>query len=258
MESLKDILWPIVVVGGLGAFIDFLIGRTGQDKAKNFMLKWWVRFDDIHWNNFGREEGLFAGQLIERWFGQSIWSFRRIASGFVILSFLLFVGYLTFLIPSEPVSCFFCIAGPSLLFPRLIASFTGFCMSVSFTKFVAVRMAYACGTGEVKNFVIFLAILIFNYLMLIFWLPMTEITKNMIGEIWFVLTQPEFKTTTDRLHMLLGFFEETVNLAKDLLFATVYDELYPKILTTIFSTHSQIDVFALFTLSSFPSVFRFL
>ena len=52
METLKDILWPIVVVGGLGAFIDFLIGRTGQQKAKDFLLKWWVRFDDVRWKNF--------------------------------------------------------------------------------------------------------------------------------------------------------------------------------------------------------------
>jgi hypothetical protein len=31
MERLKDILWPIVLVGGLGAFTDFLIGKTDQE-----------------------------------------------------------------------------------------------------------------------------------------------------------------------------------------------------------------------------------
>jgi len=65
METLKDFLWPIVLIGGLGAFIDFLIGKTGQARAKDFLLKWWVRFDDVHWKNFGKEEGLFAGRLIE-------------------------------------------------------------------------------------------------------------------------------------------------------------------------------------------------
>jgi hypothetical protein len=38
--------------GELGAVIDFLIGRTGQKKAKNFLLKWWVRFDEVHWKEF--------------------------------------------------------------------------------------------------------------------------------------------------------------------------------------------------------------
>jgi hypothetical protein len=46
MEALKDFLWPIVLVGGLGALIDFLIGKAGQERAKDFLLKWWVRFDD--------------------------------------------------------------------------------------------------------------------------------------------------------------------------------------------------------------------
>jgi hypothetical protein len=72
METLKNFLWPIVAIGGLGAFLDFLIGKSGQEKAKDFLLKWWVRFDDIHWKNFGKKEGLFAGQLIERWMRQAV------------------------------------------------------------------------------------------------------------------------------------------------------------------------------------------
>jgi hypothetical protein len=93
METLKDILWPVVVVGSLGAFIDFLIGRTGQAKAKDFLLKWWVRFDDVQWKNFGKEEGLFAAQLIEKCFGKRIWSARRIAAALLLLILFLIIGY---------------------------------------------------------------------------------------------------------------------------------------------------------------------
>ena len=89
MDKLKDILWPIVLVGGLGGLIDFLIGKAGQAKAKDFLLKWWVRFDDVRWRNFGREEGLFAGQLLEKWLGRRIWSVRRIMA-FAVLSFAIF------------------------------------------------------------------------------------------------------------------------------------------------------------------------
>ena len=78
METLKDILWPIVAIGGLGAFVDFLIGKAGQATAKDFLLRWWVRFDDVRWKNFGRKEGLYAEDLIERWFGIRIWRVRRI------------------------------------------------------------------------------------------------------------------------------------------------------------------------------------
>jgi hypothetical protein len=65
METFKNFLWLIVLVGGLGAFIDFLIGQSGQQKAKEFLFRWWVRFDDVQWRNFGREEGLFAGQPMD-------------------------------------------------------------------------------------------------------------------------------------------------------------------------------------------------
>jgi hypothetical protein len=104
METLKDILWPIVLVGGFGAFINFLIGTTGQEKAKNFLLKWWVRFDDVHWRNFGREEGLFAGQLIERWFGKRFWSWRRIVAAVALSSLFLLIGFVIEISNNIPVS----------------------------------------------------------------------------------------------------------------------------------------------------------
>src|SRR5215472_14409771 len=108
METLKNFLWPIVAIGGLGALIDFLIGRTGQAKAKDFLLKWWVRFDDVHWKNFGREEGLFAVQLIDRWFGKKIWSPGRIAAAFTIFVLSLSILYFMSSTLSNNISCYYC------------------------------------------------------------------------------------------------------------------------------------------------------
>jgi hypothetical protein len=88
METLKGILWPIVLAGGLGVFIDFLIGKAGQERAKDFLLRWWVRFDDVRWKNFGREEGLFAADIMEKWFSRKIWSLRRA----ILFSLLLVVN----------------------------------------------------------------------------------------------------------------------------------------------------------------------
>jgi len=93
METVKNIVWPVALVGGLGAFIDFLIGKTGQERAKDFLLRWWVRFDDVQWKNFGKEEGLFAAQLIEKCFGKRIWSARRIAAALLLLILFLIIGY---------------------------------------------------------------------------------------------------------------------------------------------------------------------
>jgi len=77
METAKRILEAVIVVGGFGAFIDFLIGRTDQARAKLFLLEWSVRFDDIRWESFGRQEGLYAGELIDRWFDPRILAIKE-------------------------------------------------------------------------------------------------------------------------------------------------------------------------------------
>ena len=79
MEKLASMLWPVIIAGGLGKLIDFLIGKAGQARAKDFLLKWWMRFDEVKMRNFGREDALFAGQIIDRWFGKRIWNWRRVA-----------------------------------------------------------------------------------------------------------------------------------------------------------------------------------
>jgi hypothetical protein len=114
METLKNILWPIVLVGGLGAFIDFVIGKAGQDKARDWLLKWWMRFDDVHWRNFGREEALLAVRLIERWFGRRAWSLRRITAAiltlcaFGLLAVLKIVIFIDSQFDSEFRWCLYC------------------------------------------------------------------------------------------------------------------------------------------------------
>ena len=253
METLKDFLWPIIAIGGLGAFIDFVIGKAGQVKAKDFLLKWWVRFDDVRWNNFGREEGLFAGQLIERWFGKRVWSLRRIAVGLALLNSLLVVQYLKFWISQRHSRWFLDLFGWNLLSSMAIVSFVGFCISVSFTKFVAVRMAYMCGNGKVKNLIIFLTMLIVNYLTLVFWLPVATLMTNVIVQIWFVLTDSSLPPSSRLIDWNFIIF-----LIANFLPEVSFDILHPKILVEIFSAQTSIDLFAIRTLSAFPSLFRFI
>jgi hypothetical protein len=92
METLKNFLWPIVAMGGLGAFIDFLIGRSGQEKIKDFLLEWWVKFDDVRPRNLGREDALFIASVIESWLGLSLWSRRRIIVAITFAVFSVILG----------------------------------------------------------------------------------------------------------------------------------------------------------------------
>jgi hypothetical protein len=71
-------LWPIPVFAFLGSFIDFYIGKKGQERARDFLLTWWVRFDDIRWGNFGPKEAEATSSIIESWFGTHLLSLKRI------------------------------------------------------------------------------------------------------------------------------------------------------------------------------------
>jgi hypothetical protein len=190
-EAIRDFLWPIVAIGGLGAFIDFLIGKTGQASAKDFLLRWWVLFDDVGWNNFGREEGLFAGHLIERWFGRNIWSLRRIPAAFAVFLIFYCIGVATKYseiyhnmeitkLPVQDVWCAICYVGLRIAIINLIVFYFGFSMGVSFTKFITIYLASLCDNGKLRNLILFCATLSVNYLALLFWYPAATAIRNVI------------------------------------------------------------------------------
>ena len=80
-------LLPIIALGGIGAFIDFLLGKAGRDKVKQTLAAWWIIFDDVKWNNFGRKEALFAAKILQKSCG-TLFSFRRmviVSSFFIVL-----------------------------------------------------------------------------------------------------------------------------------------------------------------------------
>jgi hypothetical protein len=178
MDRLKDFLWPVVLVGGFGALIDFLIGRTGQAKTKDLLLKWWVRFDDIGWINFGREEGFFAAQLIERYFGKHIWSLRRAVSA--VVTVLVLYLFATIVLYSQS-RLYVTWAGSGYevrdYTVNFILSIVSFAFSVSFTRYIALSIARNCGTSTLKNCLLFAFGLIFNYFLLVIWSPFTLSVK---------------------------------------------------------------------------------
>jgi hypothetical protein len=195
METLKDFLWPIVAIGALGALIDFLIGTAGQEKAKDFLLKWWVRFDDVHWKNFGQQEGLFAGNLIDKWLGVKFFSFKRIVIS--LLAFLAFLLLWYIIIPRNYVKCFLCTNTLEVMWRIRVEShceichylqialtffiyFVSFSISVTFTRWVTVKTAHLCGISEARNLLIFIGMLLINYTIFVLWYPITEINKDAI------------------------------------------------------------------------------
>jgi hypothetical protein len=283
MEALKNFLWPIIVIGGLGAFIDFLIGKTGQERAKDFLFRWWVRFDDVRWRNFGREEALFAGQLIEKWFGRRMYSVRRLIVAFLLLIVFAIVGYSKFLISPDPkdLFCFNCTDSAVMYNPRIgmmlykmnivcaycsdkvpwfsrvIPLFTviiSFCVSVSFIRFITFRVVRLCGFGILRNINVFVLFLLVNYLILAFWSPLVETVK----ETAVIFTQ----WSVDQLEFDIHKLEIDVASFSKGVVPTNTEELFHKLslsrLYYVIIGRNPLDIFAFYYMTVFPSLVRFL
>ena len=119
---------------------------------------WWIRFDDVRWNNFGRKEAEFAVALLDKWFGKRFLSIRRLL--FVLSYFIavIIIGHLTEFIagtaswrylttktdPTWPMSGALYPVGP------FIIGGVGLAASLSITRFISVLVTKFAGVGELE------------------------------------------------------------------------------------------------------------
>src|SRR3954471_4476730 len=68
----------VAASGVVGRIIDFLLGRAGQERVKDWLAAWWIRFDDVRVGNFGRKEAQFAVQVLDQMVGSYAISPRRL------------------------------------------------------------------------------------------------------------------------------------------------------------------------------------
>ena len=158
------------VMTGAGAFIDFYLGPTGRQRAKDRMVKWWVKIEDVRWAYFGRDEALFALQKMDRLFGRRFFSFRRLivvavstflVSGFMIVSMAINrIGPFTW--PAF-------VQRSTLLLLVLIVS--ALAASFSVTRIVSLLVARVLGVARYISLFGLVFLLLFQYLMLCYWSP---------------------------------------------------------------------------------------
>lgn len=92
MDWLSNVAVFVAAWGGVGAFADFLLGKTGQKRVRDTMEAWWVLLSDVRLGTFtAREAGVAAG-LLERMFG-TFWSWKRLrAVSLAVLASILVWG----------------------------------------------------------------------------------------------------------------------------------------------------------------------
>lgn len=84
MQNLQAWVSILIACASAGAFIDFVIGKKGQKRAREILETWWIRLDDVKVRTFGSEESLVAAAIL-RWCFGPFFSVRRLCSLFIIL-----------------------------------------------------------------------------------------------------------------------------------------------------------------------------
>jgi hypothetical protein len=178
--NLSDFLWLIAVFGGLGAFIDFLIGRAGQERAKDFLLGWWVKLSDIKRGDLGKEDALFIASVIERWLGSTIWSRKRVMATSTFAVFSMILGTAVNVLHNDYTINVVHLTNLSLLLPTMWIEVLLLCVSISLLRILTINIANMCGSSRIRNVIIFLSFSMFYYVMLVVWPIITIATRHFL------------------------------------------------------------------------------
>jgi hypothetical protein len=177
MDTLKDALWPIAAFGFIGAFLDFVIGKKGQENLKDFLLRWWVLFNDVHWNNFGRKEAEFAVCTLDSLFGARLVSFRRLLVATLYYTIFVATIFLLYVRAGGRVFTSLDRANVSASVATIIMGVGGFACAISVSMLLARVSRELCGNRVWRNLIVFSLSTIANYIALLIWFPLTSSIK---------------------------------------------------------------------------------
>jgi hypothetical protein len=185
---------------GVGAFIDFYLGPAGRLRAKDWLLKWWVKIDDVRWAYFGREEAIFAVQVMDRLFGHRFFSARRVIIVLIATSLVMCFMVFSFVLIYTPRPIWNYLGWSAAVFWSLgnrfkrsdflffILTLISLAFSFSVTRIASATVARVLRSDSYVNFVGFVFLVFFQYILLCYWSPaMTFIRRDLIDIVVFPL-----------------------------------------------------------------------
>jgi hypothetical protein len=93
LEGIRSALWPVVMLGGLGAFMDFLLGKAGQSRIKSAVETLAIRALEyesrVRSSTRVRNAKIYQISLVTRVSRNSMWS--RITQSLVLTSVLIYL-----------------------------------------------------------------------------------------------------------------------------------------------------------------------
>jgi len=84
----------VLAFGGMGAFIDFFLGKRGQSRVKTALESFWIGLAYVNFRTFARAEAAMAHDIFLRMFGSFFSRRRAISVGLLLMtSSLIWLAY---------------------------------------------------------------------------------------------------------------------------------------------------------------------
>jgi hypothetical protein len=165
----------MAALAGVGVFVDFLLGKSGQKSIRDRLESWWYRFDDVKWNNFGSKEAEYCVRLLDSYAGIRLFSWRRLSLSLVAfaLAFIVSIGLVVLAgdwSTWRASTRFFWLSQTTLIaIPIYVASFA---VSLSVMRLIAIAFTRVGGSSVLVAFAAFLALVLVHIALLIVWSPL--------------------------------------------------------------------------------------
>lgn len=165
MASFIGPLETVAACAGTGAFIDFWIGRAGQERVKKQLEDWWLRLSYVRWGNFGREEATFALEVFEKGFGKKLFSWQRVIACYIASLLAFLYTWLTYYVVTHKTS----LPLDEISAMKMLFSIILFALGASITQGVARLLIRIVGNNSYANIIGFAFIAFFTFAMLAIW-----------------------------------------------------------------------------------------
>jgi hypothetical protein len=182
LGGVESTLTTIAACGGVGAFVDFWIGKGGEKRVRDWLETWWLRFSYVNVRNFGREEANFAVTVLNRLFGREPFSQRHLIATVVTLT----------VASAPPVIATTVLAfrhnvrinwypSPDLDGMTISIAAIFFLVSITLTIVAAEKGTRLIGRYPKAGFLFLLAALAFQYIIFVIWAPAAFFVRTMIA-----------------------------------------------------------------------------
>jgi hypothetical protein len=173
-------LASVVAFGVVGAFIDFYVGKPGQRRVRDWLETWWLKFSEFRWGTLGRDEAVFALAIIDRQFGNRLFSARRMTATSILMVLLNIIILVHIIVQYTAVVGVFGGSTDWYSFRQiyfwifLACLFISATLSFSLTRFASAKIVTILTEFPFLNLFGLLLLVCFQYALLCYWTPTVD------------------------------------------------------------------------------------